>query len=419
MSERSQSIFRKVSLERLSSPEQLDQLITVTDRRGWIGLAAAALLVAAGVAWAILGSVPTTAGGTGLLLRQGGVTDLETTGAGQVEEILVAVGDSVEAGQVVARIRQEALEREIEDTRARKADVEEEAASLRAYADEQMRLTDANLGQQRANLRLTIETLEEERALLEQRLASEEDLLADGLVTRQTLLDTQQTLNTLRDEIAGLRLEANGLSLKRLETRQQLDQQLETRQASLLDLELKIRDLRAQLAEDVTVVSPFAGKVLELTAGPGDVVASGSAIATLEISSEDLLAVFFVPAADGKRIQPGMEAQISPSTVKREEYGYMEGAVTWVAEFPSTARGMRRLLANDELVARLMEEGPPIQVNVELQPSAETPTGYRWSSGRGPDLPITSGTLVGGGVIIRRERPISLLIPTLRKKLGV
>jgi len=413
------TIFRKVALERLSSPEQLDQLIRVTDPRGWVGLVTLGLLVAAALVWSLAGSLPTAAVGTGILLRQGGVADLEATGAGQVEEILVAVGDEVGKGQVVARIRQEALERQIEEARTKKADQEEEYKNLLAYADEQMRLTEAGLAQQRANLSRTIETLGEEAAILEERVASEEALLKDGLITRQTLLDTRQRLNATRDEIATRRLERNGLELKRLEARQQLDQQIEARRTTLLELELRIRDLEAQLEQDVTVVSPYAGRVLELTAARGDVVAPGTAILSLEIFSEDLLAVLFVPAADGKQIRPGMEAQISPSIVKREEFGYILGEVLWVAEFPATSRGMRRLLANDELVARLLEGGTPIQVNVALARDAATETGYRWSSGEGPGIPITSGTLAGGSVIIRRDRPISLLIPKLREKLGL
>ena len=44
----------------------------------------------------------------------------------------------------------------------------------------------------------------------------------------------------------------------------------------------------------------------------------------------------------------------------------MEGRVTWVAEFPSTARGMLRLLANESVVADLMDKGPLLRVDVAL-----------------------------------------------------
>ena len=89
-----------------------------------------------------------------------------------------------------------------------------------------------------------------------------------------------------------------------------------------------------------------------------------------------------------------------------------------MAEFPSTSRGMERLLANSELVARLMQQGPPIQVDVRLSDDPDTPSGYRWSSSRGPDLEISSGTLASGSIIVREDRPIFLVIPQLKRQLG-
>jgi HlyD family secretion protein len=137
------------------------------------------------------------------------------------------------------------------------------------------------------------------------------------------------------------------------------------------------------------------------------------------VITEDLVAVLFVPASAGKRVRAGMPVRVSPSTVKREEYGSMLGTVTAAAAFPATQRGMTKLLGNDALVTKLMEAGPLIQVDVALQQDPSTPTGYRWSSSRGPTLEISSGTLATGDVIVKEDRPISLVIPTLREKLGV
>ncbi|HYU36279.1 MAG TPA: NHLP bacteriocin system secretion protein, partial [Thermoanaerobaculia bacterium] len=106
-------------------------------------------------------------------------------------------------------------------------------------------------------------------------------------------------------------------------------------------------------------------------------------------------------------------------TVKREEYGSILGEVTWAAEFPATQLGMNRQLRNEALVAKLMEAGPLIEVDVKLMRDAATPTGYRWSSSRGPNLKISSGTLTSGSIIVKEDRPISLVIPTLREKLGI
>jgi len=412
-------IFRKVALERLSSPEQLDQLLQVTDPKGWLALGALGTILLSALAWGVWGSIPTESTGEGILLRRGGVSDLVAPGAGQIEAVLVSVGDIIEKRQPVARIRQDELQRQIADRQAKLADLRTDYQERQRYSQEQERLRARDLAQQRANLELSIKTLQTEIDLLSRRLDDQEALLKDGLVTRQTVVATQQELNAKRDQLEAKRLELNGLESKRLESAQQLTQELEIRERSLRDLELETRELQAKLAENVRIVSTHAGRVLELLVDRGAVVNPGTPILTLEEMSEDLMAVLFVPASAGKRVRPGMAVRVSPSTVKREEYGAILGKVTWAAGFPATQRGMTRLLGNEALVTKLMEAGPLIQVDVALERSPTTPTGYRWSSSRGPNLEISSGTLASGSIIVKEDRPISLVIPTLREKLGV
>jgi HlyD family secretion protein len=255
-------------------------------------------------------------------------------------------------------------------------------------------------------------------ALIRQRIASERELLKDGLITRQTLLASEQSLNAAQDRLANARLELNGLDLKRVEAEQQVDQQLQSREAQIRDLEIELRERQARLGETARVVSNRAGRVLELLVDRGDVVSPGTAILNLEVISNDLQAVLFVPATAGKRVHPGMPVRVSPSTVKREEFGSILGRVTWAAEYPSTSRGMVRLLGNEALVQKLMQEGPPIQVNVALERDPSTPSGFRWSSSRGPSVKISSGTLATGDVVVRQEAPINLVVPKVREKLG-
>lgn len=411
-------IFRKVALERLSSPEQLDQLLQVTDPKGWLALGALGLLLCASMAWGVFGSIPTEARGEGILLRQGGVTSLVAAENGQVEEILVSVGDVIQKGQAVARVRQEELLRQIQDSRERLADARAKYQDLVRYAGEQGHLRARDLAQQRANLQQTIRTLERQAELIRQRIASERDLLKDGLITKQTLLASEQSLNTVQDQIASARLELNGLDLKRVESEQQIDQQIQSREAEVRDLDIELREKQARLGETARVVANRAGRVLELLVDRGDVVSPGTPLLNLEVVSEDLVAVLFVPATAGKRIEPGMAVRVSPSTVKREEFGSILGRVTWAAEYPSTARGMTRLLGNEALVERLMAEGPPIQVNVALERNPAAPSGFRWSSSTGPSVKISSGTLATGDVVVREEAPVNLLIPKVREKLG-
>ncbi|MBU2489325.1 MAG: NHLP bacteriocin system secretion protein, partial [Proteobacteria bacterium] len=134
---------------------------------------------------------------------------------------------------------------------------------------------------------------------------------------------------------------------------------------------------------------------------------------------QTIVAILYLSFQDGKKVRPGMRAQISPSTVKREEYGFIVGTVRTVSEFPATREGMMRTLANEQLVGTLTQDGAPIAITAELSLSPETVSGFEWSSSQGPPVLITSGTFCTATVTVRQQRPISLVIPILKKSLGL
>lgn len=62
-------VFRKAALERLSTPEQLDQLIRVTRPRSWILLTGLLTLVAAFLLWGIFGTLTLRVEGHGVIVE--------------------------------------------------------------------------------------------------------------------------------------------------------------------------------------------------------------------------------------------------------------------------------------------------------------------------------------------------------------
>ncbi len=126
----------------------------------------------------------------------------------------------------------------------------------------------------------------------------------------------------------------------------------------------------------------------------------------------ELEAILYVSPMDSQNIRPGMDAQILPSTVRKEEAGYLLGVVSSVGEHPSTAQDMLRTLGSSEL-AQVLSAGMimPIEVHADLIGGAAG--GYRWSSPRGAARygKITSGTLCSADIVIARKRPIDLVLP--------
>ncbi|MEW5729657.1 MAG: NHLP bacteriocin system secretion protein, partial [Pseudomonadota bacterium] len=202
------------------------------------------------------------------------------------------------------------------------------------------------------------------------------------------------------------------------------------KERELLDKEMaigavqrKLDALAERLDRQTVVLSPYDGDVVEAKANVGDIVDKGAELLTVlpartgQAKDDDLVAVLYVPPNDGKKVRPGMVAQVAPSTIKREEYGFILGKVKSVAEIPSSAEGMMRTLKNQQLVEALSGGGAPFEVVVELERDPATPTGFRWSSSRGPEGDINTGTLADAQVTVREIHLISLAIPALEQLL--
>ncbi len=166
------------------------------------------------------------------------------------------------------------------------------------------------------------------------------------------------------------------------------------------------------------VISPYSGRIVELLIDVGSPIEKNAPLMSLEglnpAGRVDLVAVIYMAPAEGKKIRPGMEVQVSPSTVRREEYGFMRGQVASVGQFPATPQGMLRVLGNSELVKTLSAVGAPIEVRVTLSADAANTSGYAWSSPAGPPLQVDSGTLCAAWITLEQRRPISLMIPALK-----
>ena len=153
---RQEAIFRKVALDRLASPEQLDQLMPVTDARGWIALGSAAVVLLAVALWSITGSLPQNVRGTGILVTSGGVYEVMPLAAGRISEVRVRVGDQVSAGHLVARMEQPELTERLHQAKAALAALEAQHRDLLAFSTEGEALQNTQLERQRVAARQII-----------------------------------------------------------------------------------------------------------------------------------------------------------------------------------------------------------------------------------------------------------------------
>jgi HlyD family secretion protein len=120
-----------------------------------------------------------------------------------------------------------------------------------------------------------------------------------------------------------------------------------------------------------------------------------------------------------KRVLPGMDVQVRPTTVKKEQYGSMRGRVASITDRGVSTDELHAVLRNLELTKSLMNGASPLLVHVELFGDPNTQSGFAWWTGDGPPFRVTRGTRIAIDVIVEETRPLALIMPALRKLLGI
>ena len=309
-----EAIFRQESLERLSSPERLDQLMQVIAPKDWLALTVFGSLAILGLGWSIVGRIPITVEGKGIFLQPRQVVELQSSIAGQLKSLNVSNGQCVKKDQVLATI---------------------DPVSLR----EQLRL---------------------------------------------------ETTNQRHREIQ--------------------------------EVNREITRLEQQVTENSKIISSQDGCILELTASLGQVVQPGTRLGNMRVGNGERLglAMAYFPIKDGKQIKSEMPIAITPDTVQRERFGGIVGQVTAVSPLPVTVEGTVAIIGNSEIVKSLIgETGAAIQITTNLQTDDRNPSGYKWSSSKGPNSKITPGTTAVIRVTVEERSPITFLLPFLREIAGM
>ncbi|NBN79950.1 NHLP bacteriocin system secretion protein [Microvirga tunisiensis] len=413
-------LFRKSALDRLSSPEQLDQLIRLTRPRDWIAMLAVLSLIGLALAWSILGRVPERVKGSGILITSGGrVVDAVAIGEGTLSEILVPVGGRVSQGEQVARVIHPALRQQLENIRAVVSERAGQLETLRGQIAEGARASKDTLAARARVLDLRVKDAQERVAVLAKQAEQDSSLFDRRLITWQQLNETRLALAQARQSELEARSQMSQLETEDISQRNANQRDIRGAEERLADARRQLAEIEIQLRQQETILSPADGRVTEWKAIPGTRIAPGQPLLSVESGATGLELLLYLPPNQGKRVKPGMDVQIAPSTVRREEFGMMEGRVSDVSDFPSTAQAMQAVLRNDQLVQSFSEKGAPYAARISLTRDPRTASGFAWSGGSGPEQQFTSGSLAEAEVTVAWRRPISYVIPWLRKITGL
>jgi len=539
MSDSSKKLFRQEALERLSSPERLDQLMNVVNPRAWLPLTGLGSLVAVAAVWSIVGRLPLTVTGQGVLLYPRGVVQFQAPSEGTVTKLSIKSGDEIKKGDIIGLISQPALEQQLQQEQKKLRELLTQAQESESALNTRLTAERENLAKQQATLQSSLEResiiprlrqqnlklLAQNRELIDKRLRDDQKVLPnlrqrsfdsikqkkEGLNNRlkqinkllpqletqlearrslydQKIVSADVMLGAQREyfdslaQLSDLEAQEKQLELEQVNTeRQYLDSinqsnqlkvQLQEIQVNEVDLErqyqqslnkidelntqlqginsqlaklaqeeleaninsknridevkVRIAQLKKEIELKSQIVSDYDGKVLELSVVPGQIVSGGSRLGSINAKGTDakLMGVIYFADKDGKQVQQGMEVQVTPSLVKRERFGGILGTVKNVAPFPVTVQDMSTIIGNQNLAENLAQGlasgggTAPVQVFAELE-TANTNSGYKWSSSTGPDIQLSPGTTVQVRVKVGEIAPIAYVIPIFRSITGI
>ena len=414
-----EDIYRKVSLDRLSSPEQVDFLLDVTSSKGWVALLSLCAALAAGLVWGFTGSTATTVSGKGVIVRTGGVFNVISIAAGQITEVRVKPGDDVRPGQVVAVVAQPDLEEKLRSARDQLATAAQSRVRQQETTGVGNRAKLAAMLKQRASMEEEIRDTESQLKFARDQVVVDQQLNDKGLVTRQTVVSDQQKVASFEQNISKLRAQLEQSKSDEVSMQNHDDETSLEHHTKISDLERNVRDLEHQLTRSVNVVTPNGGRVVELKVYRGAIVGAGAPVISIEPAVKNLEVIVYVPSPEAKEIQPGMKTQIAPSGVEREEYGYVIGTVASVGDFPATSEAIQRTFENDSLAKSMQSQGPVTELRVKFVEDRGTVSGFKWSSPKGPPTTLTSGAVCSVEVVTREEPPIEQVLPYLKKKFSL
>ncbi|WP_299442018.1 HlyD family type I secretion periplasmic adaptor subunit [uncultured Rhodospira sp.] len=334
-------------------------------------------LVGALVVWAGLTTVKEVAHAPGSVVPSSSLQVVQHKEGGILRDVLVQKGQTVEAGQVLARLDPVEARSDLETLRTRLISLRLKAERLRAFAEDRapdfsfagaayanlvadqryiLSLQQEEHAAARQVLRDQIATLDGETTLVENKIASLErqvdlviqqremrrELMVEGLGSRVTFLEVEREVERINGEINELtnQLALNDQSRKELSSRlAQLDA---TRRREALDqmgeVNAEINEVIQSLTAEtdrlnrLEITAPVDGLVQDLKIRtPGAVLQPGDALMTLVPIDDVLIVDSRIQPRDVGHVRVGQEVTVKLSAYDFARYGSAEGVLTDVS----------------------------------------------------------------------------------------
>jgi len=410
-SEKNPVVYQKKALEFVNKPVLLDDALRVVSTKHWLSLLIIIIVIAAFTIWLIWGKIFIQVNGQGMLMSISNnvITVQASEQGGIVKKILIKPGQKVEKNTLLVEFDSD-LETQFNLQAIYLKKLKEQQTELAKRAKLNISKIEQNQQEQIVKINASLEAAQQKLIQLEKMLELKEAALKKGILDLPNVTETRIEYYRLLQEIRSH--EAQLIAMKA--TFEDLSEKWQERQRELemninkAEYDYQLAKIRWQQTNKIT--SPSTGIVAEIRIKEGDYIKSGEPLLTIIPQNNDLYALVFIPAAKGKLVKAGMAVQVVPSIINKLEFGGIKGYVESVSLLPISNENMMTFFKDRELVQFFQSGTPLIAVTVKLEKNPSTPTGYQWTSSKGPLIGLTQGTVVESMINVEMKRPIELLI---------
>ena len=172
--------------------------------------------------------------------------------------------------------------------------------------------------------------------------------------------------------------------------------------------------------EVVVVYSDQVGIVSELVVKKDDKFTPGKDIIRISpIAQASQIVVCYVPLANAKKLERGMQVNITLDSLDSSSYGHMVARIINIDAYATSNEGISSVIGSDNnLQSTFNKDGAVVAVACELYPDAATASGYYWSNRKGAGVQVEIGSLVTAKIVTDEVAPITKLFSKLRDLWG-
>ncbi len=233
----------------------------------------------------------------------GDTVDISSKRDGKLVEIMVREGDSVEAGQLLARILSPQDVAQVDAQKANVTEGERKVEEAESSGPARVSIAEANLAASKADLTRWEAELQQAEADAKRYPA----LAESGAVAVQVADQQQTRMKIARASTEAARKQVLAAEASLDQAKAQL-QQIATAKASLASSHAELRRFKANVS-DLTITAPIAGTILTRSAEPGRVISAGQTILTM-VDLHKLYLRGFIPEGNVGQLKVGQAAQV-------------------------------------------------------------------------------------------------------------